>query len=279
MVTSQKMKETKMGYRGSKSEFHNPQPIEISVKEQRVDGSYFGSESISRLRCTLMGKEICYQTKIPSKQIIRPAFLGSLWLGIAAKNFSTNSQCKNLLPFSSAFYKKAEKSYNLSILPEGFTDKGKSDVNLKKLDPWFVTGFTDAEGCFGLYIYKNVKYKTGWSINLFFQISLHPLLVPLQRQEAKDKKLLEQIQNYFGVGGITSHDSTSLKYSVRSYKDMQIIIDHFDKFPLITNKLNDYKLFKLAYILFLKKEQLSLAFALMAAVQPPRGRYKKISFN
>jgi LAGLIDADG DNA endonuclease family protein len=39
---------------------------------------------------------------------------------------------------------------------------------------------------------------------------------------------------------------------------MQIIIDHFDKFPLITNKLNDYKLFKLAYILFLKKEQLSL---------------------
>jgi hypothetical protein len=39
---------------------------------------------------------------------------------------------------------------------------------------------------------------------------------------------------------------------------MQIIIDHFDKFPLITNKLKDYKLFKFAYILFLKKEQLSI---------------------
>jgi hypothetical protein len=39
---------------------------------------------------------------------------------------------------------------------------------------------------------------------------------------------------------------------------MQIIIDHFDKFPLITNKLKDYKLFKLAYNLFLKKEQLSI---------------------
>jgi hypothetical protein len=64
-----------MGYRGSKSEFHSPQPIEISVKEQRVDGSCFGSKSISRLRYTLMGKEICYQVKIPSKQIIRPAFL------------------------------------------------------------------------------------------------------------------------------------------------------------------------------------------------------------
>jgi hypothetical protein len=39
---------------------------------------------------------------------------------------------------------------------------------------------------------------------------------------------------------------------------MQLIIDHFDKFPLITNKLKDYKLFKLAYILFQKKEQLTI---------------------
>ena len=39
MVTSQKMNENEMGYRGSKSEFQIPQPTEISVKEQRVDGS------------------------------------------------------------------------------------------------------------------------------------------------------------------------------------------------------------------------------------------------
>jgi hypothetical protein len=40
MVTSQKMSENEMGYRGSKSEFLNPQPNRDSVKEQRVDGSY-----------------------------------------------------------------------------------------------------------------------------------------------------------------------------------------------------------------------------------------------
>ena len=39
---------------------------------------------------------------------------------------------------------------------------------------------------------------------------------------------------------------------------MKIIIDHFDKFPLITQKLNDYKLFKHAYNLIIKKEHLSL---------------------
>jgi len=41
----------------------------------------------------------------------------------------------------------------------------------------------------GLYIYKNKIYKTGWSINLVFQISLHE----------KDINLLEQFKLYFGV--------------------------------------------------------------------------------
>ena len=40
MVTSCDMNENEMGYRGSKSVFQYPQPNEISVKEQRVDGSY-----------------------------------------------------------------------------------------------------------------------------------------------------------------------------------------------------------------------------------------------
>jgi hypothetical protein len=39
MVTSHKMSENEMGYRGSKSEFLNLKTKEISVKEQRVDGS------------------------------------------------------------------------------------------------------------------------------------------------------------------------------------------------------------------------------------------------
>ena len=171
-----------------------------------------------------MDREICYQTKNPSKQFVIPASKEG-----RAKNFSTYSQCKNLF-----------QSYNPSIYPEQFL---KTDVIIKKLEPWFVTGFTDAEGCFGFYLYKTAYSKTGWSISLVFQISLHE----------KDKNILEQIQNYFGVGGITGHGSTSLKYSVRSYNDMQIIIDHFDKFPLATNKLNDYKLFKLAYILIVQK--------------------------
>jgi hypothetical protein len=29
------------------------------------------------------------------------------------------------------------------------------------ISPWFITGFTDAEGCFSILIQHNVKYKTG----------------------------------------------------------------------------------------------------------------------
>lgn len=72
MVISHKMSENEMGYRGSKSEFQSPQPKEISVKEQRVDGSYFGFLFLffPKLRCTLMGFERSYQIKNPSNQFI-----------------------------------------------------------------------------------------------------------------------------------------------------------------------------------------------------------------
>jgi hypothetical protein len=60
MVISQKISEKKMGYRGSKSAY--------AVKEQRVDGSWYGV-NILYLRCTLTGFERNYQVKILSKQI------------------------------------------------------------------------------------------------------------------------------------------------------------------------------------------------------------------
>ena len=64
MVTSLKMNESKMGNRGSKSNIQT-----IFVKEQRVDGSWWRTNLVSYLRCTLMGFERNYQTKIPSKQL------------------------------------------------------------------------------------------------------------------------------------------------------------------------------------------------------------------
>jgi len=116
------------------------------------------------------------------------------------------------------------------------------------LNPWFVTGFTDAEGSFNVIVAKSNNVELQWQSRLFFQISLH----------VKDKILLEQIKNYFGVGEIYIKTSDSIIYSVKSIKDLTIIINHFEKYPLITQKCADYEIWKQAFILIKNKEHLTL---------------------
>lgn len=55
------------------------------------------------------------------------------------------------------------------------------------LDPNLITGFTDAEGCFMISIYKNKIYdETKWRVQASFQIELH----------IRDLDLLLQIQSF-----------------------------------------------------------------------------------
>ena len=178
MVTSHKMNENEMGYRGSKSKIGvclNPQPnkTDIFVKEQRVDGSYFGFRNSHnpKLRCTLMGCESSYQIKIPSKQL---------------------------------------KKQNYSIL-------SKTSCNHNELNPWFITGFADAEGCFSFGIKPDAKSKLKWRTSPLFVIKLH----------IKDIALLELIKNSLKVGKIRTNGINSVQYVVESVKELQVIIDHF----------------------------------------------------
>lgn len=69
---------------------------------------------------------------------------------------------------------------------------------------------------------------------------------------------MNQIKDYFGVGTIKKHGKTTLQYCVTSSKDLDIIISHFDKYPLISEKQADYLLFKQALNLFKNKEHLSV---------------------
>ena len=45
--------------------------------------------------------------------------------------------------------------------------------NIKdKLNPYWVTGFVDAEGCFYVRLAKSKNHKTGWWIQACFQLGL-----------------------------------------------------------------------------------------------------------
>ena len=115
------------------------------------------------------------------------------------------------------------------------------------IDPYFLTGFADAESSFVLSITKSNEVKSGWVIKPRFQIGLHE----------KDLFLLKAIKNYLGVGEIYKQGETSIQYRVFSIKDLKRVLEHFDQFPLITQKSADYFLFKQAYLLLVNKEHLT----------------------
>ena len=230
-VISQMMTESIIDNRGYKSKIasfnrhhrRNTVPLcgederYVFVKEQRASGSLrkkfntpLTPRCCFRFRCALMGFEINYQIRIPSKQI--------------------NIQTRQLV-------------YSFAAL------RNPSDApSVEKINPWFVSGFTDGEGCFMISITENQKLKHGFQVQFFFVIGLHH----------RDKALLEEILIYFAVGNIIKEKSGILKYKVSSVKDLRVIIDHFDKYPLITDKWSDYQLFKQAFKLFERQEHLTV---------------------
>ena len=75
-----------------------------------------------------------------------------------------------------------------------------------KLDPNYVTGFSDGESCFYIGISPDNKCSSGFRIKLSFQIGLHE----------KDKELLNLIKYYFGLGKISILAGDLVLYRVTS---------------------------------------------------------------
>jgi hypothetical protein len=115
------------------------------------------------------------------------------------------------------------------------------------LDPFFITGITDAEGTFVCIVRKNAGHRLGWRAEVVFQIGLHK----------KDLDLLKSIKTYFADVGIISEDNKEEMCAFRVSSPKQIlehILPHFDKYPLISKKRADYVLFKRIVELILNKE-------------------------
>lgn len=125
------------------------------------------------------------------------------------------------------------------------------NVQLKNniINPWFITGFTDAEGCFYISISKNSKFKTGWKVVAYYEIHLH----------SNSIKILESIQKEFkGIGRIVKNGKNAYSFRVNILKDLlNVIVPHFDNYPLITQKYSDYILWKNIVNMMEKNEHLT----------------------
>lgn len=170
-------------------------------------------------------------------------------LGLVANVFSSNliiPASEGLNIYINKFIPNIKPVYEPIVV---CNKRSFSTESITKLHPWFITGFTDGEGCFSVSVYKNNELETNWRVQVNFSIGLHE----------RDVILLEYIKNAFnGIGKISSPRKGIVKYGVTSIKQLQIIINHFDKYPLITQKFSDFELFKQVLDIINRKEHLTV---------------------
>ena len=205
-VITEGLLEKKMSYRGSKSTIVILDRY-LVVKEQRVNGSCNNKNKL-RLRYTL--KDFTARSELVMGNHNNPSkrFIGTRMYSSISKNFLTNN--KEIII----------SNQNVSLT----------------LNPWFITGFVDAEGTFVVTI-RNNPNKNGYWIETRFSIGLHN----------KDLPLLNTIKSYFGGIGTIVEDKNNnrAEFRVSSLTHLiTVILPHFDKYNLITKKQADYLLFK-----------------------------------
>lgn len=100
----------------------------------------------------------------------------------------------------------------------------------QKLDPSFLAGFIDAEGCLMITPSKIKDLIINWRVQTTFKINLH----------SKNLPLLKEIQSFFGGVGTIRIESNRdvVSYIIQDMKSIKnILIPHFENNPLQTLKL------------------------------------------
>lgn len=176
---------------------------------------------------------------------------------IAVKEQRVNgSWCENKFSHLRCTLMGFERNYQVKILSNQIIKRQFSSISgptrnklTQLIEPWFITGFTDAEGCFLIIVRKSQKNKLGWQLEANFTINLH----------SRDIELLKLIQTYFdGVGRIGKERNDCCDYVVGSLDQIVTkVIPHFDKYPLKTQKYSDFLLFKEAVMIMQSGEHLT----------------------
>ena len=100
-----------------------------------------------------------------------------------------------------------------------------TSVSVTLQDAW-LSGFTDAEGCFNVSITSNARYALGHVIKMRYLL------------DQKDSTILLIIRNLFGFGKVTLRSKTNgvYRYTATGFKSMNDVISYFKVFPLLTKK-------------------------------------------
>lgn len=120
-------------------------------------------------------------------------------------------------------------------------------VSITLQDAW-ISGFTDAEGCFNVSITSNARSKLGSVIKMRYIL------------DQKDEDVLNIIKHLFGFGKVKLRAETVgvYRYTVTGFNNMNDIVIYFNKYPLLTKKALSYKNWLLIYNMVINKKHLTV---------------------
>lgn len=118
-----------------------------------------------------------------------------------------------------------------------------------KLNPNFITGLTEAEGCFSVGVYKNKKARFKRSVKLEFTIKMLD----------NETELLTMVEFFFNCGKLWHYPKdNSVRFRIHNISSIKNkIIPHFLKYPLRGTKYLDFLYFKEALDIIESKEHLT----------------------
>ena len=104
-----------------------------------------------------------------------------------------------------------------------------------KLEPEWITGFVDGEGCFYVGINPNKEMTAGFQVLPEFTVVQHE----------RDVQILHALKAYFGCGVVRVNHGDRMAYRVRSLEHLlEKIVPFFVRHPLKTQKNVDFRKFR-----------------------------------
>jgi hypothetical protein len=108
-----------------------------------------------------------------------------------------------------------------------------ADNQQERLDPRYVCGFVDGEGCFHVSINKIPKMSVGWQVLPEFRVVQHE----------RDESVLKELQKFFGVGKIVTNHGTRKELRIRKLNELRDVVSFFTKYKLQTQKKKNLEIF------------------------------------
>ncbi len=135
--------------------------------------------------------------------------------------------------------------------PSGADNQQETAVPCLVLDPNWIAGFVDGEGCFSVSVHRNsmMRRHGGWQLQTVFHIYQHQ----------DHREVLEAMVPAFGCGRVRPKGprSSVLTFAVEGLRDLETaVLPFFEKHPLVV-KYHDFAAFSAIVRSMRRKEHLT----------------------